>query len=88
MYDSLAHLRMVDSLNLAKQNAELQQQESELARQKIQQSLSTMGAGGSSLLFLLILFGYFRQRKNNRLLSEKNSQIQAEQWMRRMALIL
>jgi class 3 adenylate cyclase len=79
MYDSLAHLRMVDSLNLAKQNAELQQQESELARQKIQQSLSTMGAGGSSLLFLLILFGYFRQRKNNRLLSEKNSQIQAEQ---------
>jgi class 3 adenylate cyclase len=79
MYDSLAHLRMVDSLNLVKQDAELQQQESELARQKIQQSFSMMGAGGSSLLFLLILFSYFKQRKNNRLLSEKNLQIQAEQ---------
>ena len=79
MYDSLSFLRMTDSLNLAKQNAELQQQESELARQKIQQSFSMMGAGGSSLLFLLILFSYFKQRKNNKLLSEKNLQIQAEQ---------
>ena len=78
-YDSLAHLRLMDSLNLVKQDAELQQQESELARQKTQQSLTTMGAGGSSILFLLILFSYFKQRKSNRLLSDKNLQIQAEQ---------
>ena len=79
MYDSLSYLRMMDSLILVKQNAELQQQETELARQKIQQSFSMLGTGGSSLLFLLILFSYFKQRKNNQLLSEKNVQIQTEQ---------
>lgn len=79
MYDSLAYLRVMDSMDLVKQDVELQQQESELARQKIQQSFSLLGAGGATILFLLILFSYFKQKKNNQLLSEKNLQIQAEQ---------
>lgn len=77
--DSLEYLRMEDSLNLAKQEIEIKRQESELARQKVQQSLSMVGGGGALLFSILILFGYFRQRKNNKLLSEKNTLIQEEQ---------
>ena len=77
--DSLAYLRAMDSLNLAKQETELKQQQSELERQKAKRSLSLMGSGGSLLLFFILLGFYFRQKKNNKLLSEKNKQIQEEQ---------
>lgn len=79
MYDSLAHLRALDSINLVNQEIEIKQKETELAQEKSQRALSLLGIIGSLLLLTLMLFGYFQQRKNNRLLSEKNSEIQEEQ---------
>ncbi|MEZ4956715.1 MAG: adenylate/guanylate cyclase domain-containing protein [Saprospiraceae bacterium] len=78
-YDSLSYVHSVDSINLEKKEIALQQQEAEAARQKIQQSLMMVGSGGSVILSLLFLFGFIQQRKNNRLLQQKNGEIQHEQ---------
>lgn len=78
-YDSLSHIHTVDSINLEKKGLALQQQKAEVARQKIQRSLMMVGSGGSVILSLLFLFGFVQQRKNNRLLSQKNTEIQQEQ---------
>ena len=78
-FDSLHHLHTVDSINLEKNKLALQQQEAEVARQKTQRSLMMVGSGGSVVLSLLFLFGFLQQRKNNRLLSEKNVTIKQEQ---------
>ncbi|MEO1259788.1 MAG: adenylate/guanylate cyclase domain-containing protein [Bacteroidota bacterium] len=78
-FDSLNHRHTVDSINLEKNKIALQQQEAEVARQKTHRSLMMVGSGGSVVLSLLFLFGFLQQRKNNRLLSEKNMTIQHEQ---------
>jgi class 3 adenylate cyclase len=78
-YDSLSYIHSVDSINLEKKEIALRQQEAEAARQKIQQSLMMVGSGGSVILSLLFLFGFIQQRKNNRLLQQKNGEIQHEQ---------
>lgn len=78
-YDSLSYVHSVDSINLEKKEIALRQQEAEAARQKIQQSLMMVGSGGSVILSLLFLFGFIQQRKNNRLLQQKNGEIQHEQ---------
>ena len=78
-YDSLAHIHMVDSINLEKKELALQQQQAEAARQKTQQSLMMVGSGGSVILAALFLFGFMQQRKNNRLLTQKNGEIKHEQ---------
>ncbi len=78
-FDSLNYMHTVDSLNIAKQQIDLAQRETELKRKELQQKLSSVVSGGSSLLFILLLFGYFRVRKSNKVLSEKNKQIEDEQ---------
>lgn len=78
-YDSLSYVHSVDSINLEKKEIALRQQEAEAARQKTQQSLMMVGSGGSVILSLLFLFGFIQQRKNNRLLQQKNGEIQHEQ---------
>lgn len=77
-YDSLLHLHILDSINLEKQELAIKQHEAEMERQKIRRSLMMTGSGSTLLLAVFLLFGFTRQKKNNRLLSEKNEEINKE----------
>jgi class 3 adenylate cyclase len=78
-YDSLAHLHILDSINLEKTEIALQKQASEMERQQARKSLMMVGSGSTLVLSFLLFFGFLNQKKTNRLLSQKNEKIQQEQ---------
>ena len=78
-YDSLSHLHAMDSINLEKTELALQQQASEVDRQKTRKSLMMVGSGSTLALSFLLFFGFLNQKKSNKLLSQKNEKIQQEQ---------
>ncbi len=78
-YDSLAHEHRMDSVNLAKQAVELKRKEAVIASQNARRSLFLVGSGSTLALSFFLLLGYRQQRKNNRLLSVKNVEIEQEQ---------
>lgn len=78
-FDSLSHLHTLDSINLEKKDLALQQQQAEVDRQKARRALMMVGSGSSVAVSFLFLFGFLQLRKNNRLLTRKNVEIQEEQ---------
>lgn len=78
-YDSLTHLRTLDSINLAQQELEIQKQEAILSRQKARRSFYVLAIGSILLLAAFLLIGFLQQKRSNKLLTQKNQEIQKEQ---------
>ncbi|MEP7322765.1 MAG: adenylate/guanylate cyclase domain-containing protein [Saprospiraceae bacterium] len=78
-YDSLMHLHVIDSINLEKQKLSIQQHEAEMDKQKARRSYMMTGSGSTLLLSFFLFVGFTRQKKNNRMLSLKNVEIQMAQ---------
>jgi len=78
-YDSLMHLHILDSINLEKQELSIRQHEAEMERQKARRSFMMTGSGSTLLLSLFLFLGFTRQKKHNRLLTLKNTEIKLAQ---------
>ena len=78
-YDSLMYLHTLDSINLEKQELDIRQRETELERQKVHRQFMMTSSGGALLLAFFLFIGFTRQKKSNRLLSQKNEAIRKEQ---------
>ena len=77
-YDSLMHQHVLDSINLEKQELTIKQHEAEQQRQKASRAFMMTGSGSTMLLAFFLFLGFTRQKKSNRLLSEKNQEINQE----------